>query len=78
MRRTISFLLTCFSVSVFGSVCIAKEVKKINPQTKILKSLLLGETWGAGKESVLTVVKDGFDNVWRAQATKMDLSLIHI
>jgi hypothetical protein len=72
MRRIATLLLAGLSVSAFGSICFAKEVKKVNPQVKILESLLLGETWGAGKDSVLAMVKEGFDNVWRAKASKMD------
>ena len=51
---------------------LAQEPAKKAPESTVLKQLFFGETWGAGKDGMLAVIKETFDNVWRAEAAQMD------
>lgn len=72
MSRSAWLVIALMFASAIGQVSFAKKVAKPDTAVTTLKSLLWGESWGAGKESILAVVKERFDNVWRAQASQMD------
>lgn len=71
MKRTL-FGFIVFAILCGGPVAAEDSEKTKSPDNEILKGLLFGESWGANRETLLSVIKDRFDTAWRAKASDLD------
>ncbi|MGB0647988.1 MAG: hypothetical protein ACPGQS_12470 [Bradymonadia bacterium] len=72
MRKGFYYSIPWVLVVLLTGMGSAQESTKRAPESTVLKQLFFGETWGAGKDGMLAVIKETFDNVWRAEAAQMD------